>query len=169
MSVGNSFSPWVCWVARNSLPDKEKPGVYIIGRFTQPPPSGAADPFDKNVVYIGESSEGRLQRRWRSFEQAAFKGKGKHRGGKRYSQKFGGDSSVLYVSILPDENIVNGFLEPGKCLFIDNVTGDIKVTDAVELDVLLHEIDDLLVKYVERRLILLYSIAHGNRPACNAD
>lgn len=73
------------------------------------------------------------------------------------------------MSILPDENIVNGFLEPGKCLFIDNVTGDIKVTDAVELDVLLHEIDDLLVKYVERRLILLYSIAHGNRPACNAD
>ena len=169
MSAGIGFSPWVGWAARNSLPDKEKPGVYIIGRFTHPPPSGPADPFNGNVVYIGESSGGRFQGRWRSFERSAFKGEGKHRGGKRYKERFGGDSSVLYVSILPDEDIVKGFLEPGKCLFIDNIAGDIKVTDAIELDVLLHEIDDLLIKYVERGLLLLYSIAHGNRPACNAD
>jgi len=161
--------PWISWDHRNSLPGKDKPGVYLIGRFALPPISGPADPFDEHVIYIGESAGGRFQGRWRSFERSAFKGKGKHRGGKRYKQKFGGDSSVLYVSILPDEEIVKGFLEPGKCLFIDSITSDVKLTDAIELDVLLHEIDDLLIKYVERRLILLYSIAHGNRPPCNAD
>ena len=169
MKNGNiSFAPWVSWTSRSSLPGIDRPSVYIIGRFGQPPPSGAANPFDKNVVYIGESSEGRLRGRWRSFELAAFRGTGKHRGGKRYNQAFGGDSSVLYVSILPDKEIVKVFLRFGRCSFIDDVTASIKVTAASELEDLLWDIDDLLVKYVERRLILLYSIVHGNRPACNA-
>ena len=29
-------------------------------------------------------------------------------------------------------------------------------------------IEDLLIKYMERKLILLYSLDHGNRPICNA-
>jgi hypothetical protein len=151
------------------LRDSDKSGIYLIGRFTQPPPSGTADPFDNSVVYIGESSRERFRGRWRSFERAAFKGTGKHRGGKRYKEKFGGDSSVLYISILTDEGIIKAFLGLEKYSFIEHITDDIKVTDTVELDVLLHEIDDLLIKYVERRLILLYSLIHGNRPACNAD
>lgn len=169
MKTDISFSPWISWNNRNSLPGKNKSGVYLIGRFMLPPISGPADPFDEHVVYIGESASGRFQGRWRSFGRAAFEGKGRHGGGIRYRQKFGGDYSVVYVSILLDEEIVKEFLEPGKYSFIDNITSAVKVTDAIELDVLLHEIDDLLIKYVERRLILLYSIAHGNRPPCNAD
>lgn len=169
MKADISFSPWESWNNRNSLPGKNKPGVYLIGRFTPSPTSGPADPLDEHVVYIGESAGGRIQSRWRAFGRAAFEGKGRHLGGIRYRQKFEGDPSVVHVSILLDEEIVKEFLEPGKCSFIDNITNDVKVTDAIELDVLLHEIDDLLIKYVERRLILLYSIAHGNRPPCNGD
>lgn len=166
MSAGIGFSPWVCWANRNSLPDKEKPGVYIIGRFTQSPPSGTANPFDENVVYIGESSVGRFQGRWRSFDRSAFQGTGKHRGGKRYKERFGGDPTVLCVSTLSDEGLVKAFLRLESCLLLGINAGDAKIPITNEL---LLEIDDLLIKYVERRLILLYSLTHGNRPICNVD
>ena len=166
MSIAIRFSPWVRWAARNNLPDRDKPGLYIIGRFTQPPRPGAADPFDRDVVYIGESSGGRFQGRWRSFDRAAFKGTGKHRGGKRYRERFGGDSTVLFVSTLSDEGLVGAFLKLNRCQLLDINASDAKVPIANEL---LSEIDDLLIKYIERRLILLYSLTHGHRPACNAD
>jgi len=160
------FTPWVSWANRNSLPDKDKPGVYLIGRFKLQPPPGLTDPFEESIVYIGESSGGRFQSRWRSFERSAFKAKGRHRGGKRYKERFGGDSSVLYVSTLSDEGLVKAFLGLDTCSLLDiNADGaKVRITDEV-----LREIDDLLIKYIERRLILLYSLAHGHRPACNAD
>lgn len=166
MSADVCFTPWVSWANRNSLPDKGKPGVYLIGRFEKQPPLGPADPFVESVVYIGESSGGRFQSRWRSFERSAFKGKGRHRGGKRYKERFGGDSSVLYVSTLSDEGLLKAFLGLDTCSLLDiNASGArVRITGAA-----LREIDDLLIKYMERRLILLYSLAHGRRPACNAD
>ena len=167
--MGIGFSSWIRWDVRNSIPNIGKPGVYLIGRFTQAPPSGPANPLEINVVYIGESTDGRFRYRWRSFDRAAFKGKKAHRGGVEYQQKFGGDSSVLYVSILPEDEIAEGLLGIEKCSFIDNITDIVEVNNAVELNVLLGGIDDLLIKYLERRLILLYSITHGNRPACNTD
>ncbi len=161
-----SFSPWANWASRNNLPDKDKPGVYLIARFEQKSPSGPADPFEKSIVYIGESSGGRFQSRWRSFERSAFKDKGKHRGGKRYKEQFGGDSSVLYISTLSGDGLVKTFLGLETCPFLDINASSAKVDMT---DKLLSEIDDLLVKYMERRLILLYSLAHGHRPVCNAD
>ena len=166
MGADVCFTPWVSWVSRYSLPDKGKPGVYLIGRFEQQPPPGPADPFEERIVYIGESSGGRFQSRWRSFERSAFKDKGRHRGGKRYKEKFGGDLSVLYVSTLSDEGLVKAFLGLEKCALLDIRASGAKVDITDEL---LREIDDLLVKYMERRLILLYSLAQGRRPACNAD
>ena len=166
MSLDVCFTPWVSWVNRNSLPDKGKPGVYLIARFEQQPPLEPADPFEKRIVYIGESSGGRFQSRWRSFERSAFKNKGRHRGGKRYKERFGGDSSILYVSTLSDEGLVKAFLGLATCALLDINASSAKVDITDEL---LREIDDLLVKYMERRLILLYSVAHGHRPACNVD
>jgi len=58
------------------------------------------------------------------------------------------------------------FLGLDTCSLLDiNASGaKVRITDEA-----LREIDDLLIKYMERRLILLYSLAHGRRPACNAD
>jgi hypothetical protein len=164
--VSVSFTPWVCWANRNKLPDKNKSGVYLIGRFEQKPSPGPADPSEGSIVYIGESSDGTFQSRWRSFDRASFKAKGRHRGGKRYKEKFGGDSSVLYVSILSVSSLMKAFLGLDTCSFLGIGTESAKVhlTDEV-----LEEVDDLLIKYVERRLIFLYSITHGHRPACNGD
>jgi len=169
MRTDISFSPWTSWKDRNSLPKKNEAGVYLIGRFTEQPPSGPRAPLDEHVVYIGESAGGRFRSRWRSFGRTAFEGKGRHRGGIRYRQKFGGNSSEVYVSILPENEMLKAFLGFGKCSFIDNIPSGVKVTAPIEFDALLDEIDDLLIKYVERRLILLYAIVHGNRPPCNAD
>jgi len=159
------FSPWAKWASRNNLTNEDDSGVYLIARFDQEPHSGPGSPFEKSIVYIGESSGGRLRGRWRSFERSAFKSKGRHRGGKRYRELFGGTSSVLYVSVLSGKGLIKAFLGFERCPFLDISCSSAKA----ETDNLLHEIDDLLMKYVERRLILLYSLAHGHRPACNAD
>jgi hypothetical protein len=164
--MGICFTPWASWANRNSLADKDKSGVYLIGRFDQPPPVGPADPLEKNIVYIGESSGGRFQGRWRAFARSAFKGSGRHRGGKRYKEIFGGDSSVLYVSSLSCEGLMKALLGFDTCslLDIDASHAKLGITDEA-----LPEIDSPLIKYMERRLILLYSLAHGCKPPCNAD
>ena len=164
--MGICFTPWVSWANRNSLADKDKSGVYLIGRFEQLPPPGPADPLEKNIAYIGESSGGRFQSRWRAFARSAFKGSGRHRGGKRYKEIFGGDSSVLYVSALSDEGLMKALLGLDTCSLLNINAGDAKLDMT---DQALMEIDSPLIKYMERRLILLYSLAHGHRPPCNAD
>jgi len=165
MNTDECFAPWVRWADKSRLPDKSKSGVYIIGRFENKPPLGPADPLDKGVVYVGESSTGRLQSRWRSFERSVGS-KGKHRGGKRYKEMFGEDLSVAYISTLSDDRLVKAFLRLDSCAFLDISASDAKVDGTDEL---LWEIDDLLIKYIERRLILLHSLANGRRPACNVD
>ena len=165
MNADECFAPWVRWANKSSLPDRSKSGVYIIGRFENEPPLGPADPLDKGVVYIGESSTARLQNRWRSFERSV-RSKGKHRGGKRYKEMFGEDLSVAYISTLPGDRLMKAFLKLDSCSFLDISASDAKVDGTDEL---LREIDDLIIKYMERRLILLHSLANGRRPACNVD
>ena len=172
MSTEISFSPWVNWASRNSLPGRDKPTVYLIARFEQNPSPGPADPCEKSIVYIGGSSRGRLQARWRSFDGAAFEDKGRHRGGKRYNEQFGGDSSVVYVATLPGDGLITAFLELGTCPLLDisiSNSGSSAKVDITDVILFLDEIEDLLVRYMERRLILLYSLAQGHRPLCNAD
>ena len=164
--VSISFTPWASWAHRNSLDDKDRSGVYLIGRFEQPPPAGPADPLEKNIVYIGESAEGRFQSRWRAFARSAFGVGGKHRGGRRYREKFGGDSSVLYVSALSCEGLMKALLGIDTCSLLDIDADHAKLGMKEEA---LPEINSPLAKYMERRLILLYSLAHGHMPPCNGD
>lgn len=49
------FSAWHPWSDKATLPERNKPGVYIIGRFANCPPAGAADPSGDYVVYIGRT------------------------------------------------------------------------------------------------------------------
>ena len=158
------FTPWLPWASRQQSPYKDKSGVYLIARFLKQPPSGPADPLEDEIVYIGESCKERLQSRWRSFDRAAFRD-GKHRGGKKYKQLFGGTSTVLFVATFPDTDLVESFLTTGVSLLDINRNS---AKDVIDFD-FLNEIDDLIVKYMERRLILLYSLARGHRPLCNVD
>ena len=157
-----TFRPWVRWVNRLSQPDKDKSGVYLISRFEQKPPDGPANPCDQNVVYIGESSRDRFKGRWRSFHRAAFGVNGKHRGGKKYREQFGGDSSVLYVATLSSEVLLRVLLGFATCDWFNITSSNTKVGQN------LAGIEELLIKYMERNLILLYSLEHGTRPICNA-
>ena len=170
MSQDVCFTPWVSWANRNSVLDKGKSGVYLIGRFEKQAAPGPADPFDERVVYIGESSGERFQRRWDSFERSAFGAKARHRGGMRYKERFAGDSSVLYVSTLSDKDLLKAFLGLDSCSLLDINANHPRscITDEA-IDDTLVEIDSLLIKYMERRLILLYAVANRRRPVCNAD
>jgi hypothetical protein len=141
-------------------------GVYLLGQFTGVPNVDVGDPLHENVLYIGESSRERFAGRWRSFGRTAFEGKGRHRGGLRYRAIFGNDSSALWVSVLSSSTLMKGYLGLATCPFLD-ITGN-QSTIGIDEKVLM-EIDDLLVKYVERRLILLHTLAVGHRPVCNAD
>src|SRR4030042_3927871 len=93
-----TFSPWVNWVNRNNLEGEEdKGGVYLFSRFEREPNLGSADPLDKSVIYIGQSSKA-FKNRWELFDEGLrnpmlVKDKpNKYPRAKRYIEKFGPDS-----------------------------------------------------------------------------
>ena len=159
------FSEWARWSSRNRLPNVGKSGVYLVARFEEEPSGGPADPYEKGVVYIGESARGMIQQRLRAFGGAAFQDKGRNRGGRRYRQMFGTDSSTVYVSTLSGPDLVSALLEFATC----SLLGISKSNFKGEMDEVLDEANDLVVKYMERKLMLLYFLAHEHRPACNTD
>jgi hypothetical protein len=159
------FSAWTKWSNRNKLPNVAKSGVYLIATFAEEPPDGPADPREKGVVYIGESASGRIQQRLRAFGRAAFQGKGKNRGGRRYQHLFGTDSSTVYVSTLSGPDLVRALLGLATCSLLDISQNNFKG----EVNEVLDEANDLAVKYIERKLLLLHFLAHEHRPACNTD
>jgi len=169
MSDEIRFSPWVSWVNRNNLAGKGKAdmgGVYLFARFEHEPTLALADPLEKSIVYIGQSSRRTFKSRWDPFERYLKANKGKGRA-KRYRELFGGDLSHLYVSTLPFTELLRAFLKLAPCSFLDIncSSAEVVVTDKFEFT----NVDDLLIKYVERRLILLYALHHGYRPILNID
>ncbi len=162
------FSPWVNWVNRNSCAGKGKKdigGVYLFARFEHEPPPAPADPLEKSVVYIGQSSRRTFKSRWNPFDRA-LKNPRKAKGrAKRYIDLFGPDPSPPYVATLPVQELVRAFLKIGcSCSLLDLDASGAEVGNDF-----LDEIDDLLVKYMERRLILLCAAQHGHRPVLNKD
>ena len=70
-------------------------------------PSGPADPTDKRIIYIGETSRKMIER-WRNFDRAAFLGRdGQHSGGTSYRKVYGDKGRNLYVAAM-------GMELPGK-------------------------------------------------------
>ena len=169
MSQEICFSPWVNWVNRNSLAGKgkeDKGGVYLFARFEQEPPHGPADTLEKSVIWVGQSSKRTFKSRWDPFGRVAFKEMTRKGRAKRYGELFGGDQSHLYVSTLPVQELLKAFLKIRPCSLLDIDAGNAEVDVT---DKFLPEIDDLLIKYMERRLILLYALHHGHRPVLNVD
>jgi len=170
MSSGIYFGSWTDWGSRKSLTDKNKSGVYLISRIEEELLDGPANPFDTRVVYIGETTNGTFEKRWTAFQRAVMTDKGRHPGGKRYKKIYGKDLSFLYVSHIPIELIMKAFLQLEKYSLLDISGHDVKLDLDIELLArLLGEIDNLLIKYMERRLILLYVLHNGHKPICNAE
>ncbi|TRN06915.1 hypothetical protein DM586_21235 [Vibrio fluvialis] len=61
-------------------------GTYIIGQFDVPP-TGKPNELEKNIVYVGETTQ-KLKVRLRAFVKSAFERKAGHSGGWTFSDKF---------------------------------------------------------------------------------
>jgi len=167
-----AFSPWTQWAKRHSLESEQ--GIYLWGRFTQDMPSDTlpADSIQENVVYIGVSCKGEscLKERWHLFDKALShpellqaKPK-KFPRAKRYFDLYGTDRSPLYVATLTSEALMGAFLGLKSFDLLDVVA-----IPPAELESFCIETADLLVRYMERRLILLFARQNGCRPVINID
>ena len=121
-----AFSSWVHWSKRSTLTGIDAPGVYLLAHF-QMPPLGSADPQAQEIIYVGETCDQTLQTRWNNFNNAAFHGKkNTHSGGETYREMFGDNDEQLFVAAFPVSQLTKPPLRP------------------------------LFIRYVERKLILVY-------------
>lgn len=95
MSDVVSFSPWLHWDQRSASPEREGPGVYLLGRFEEGAPT-IVDPADERVLLIAETHGQSLADRWYQFHRCAFNGADGHSGGRTFHRLFtnGPDSPV---------------------------------------------------------------------------
>ncbi len=91
------FTEWYHWKKRCEIKDSDSPGVYILAKFTRVP-NGKADYLNKKIIYIGETCNQFLKRRWYQFDRSAFHHKPGHSGGHSYRRKYGDSGKNLYVS-----------------------------------------------------------------------
>lgn len=134
-----TFQPWVPWANRNDIHGRDVPGVYLLGRFD----SGAPETIDlqaNEIIYIGETCNQTLRKRWYQFHRSGFLRKSGHSGGWAFSDKFCDGRTIesvdwLYVAPYP----VN-MEEPYRSAHI---------------------------RFVERWMLWLYVDRHGHLPPCN--
>lgn len=144
-------------------------GVYLFARFDNEPPPGPVDPLEKSVIYVGQC-QSPFKNRWDPFDRGLANphlAKANPRiypRAIRYIALFGSDRSRIYVATLKSCDLMKAFLRLGCCSLLDlNIGASTAVVDTRFAD----EIKDLLIKYMERRLILLYACRYGHRPALN--
>lgn len=131
------FTKWYKWNDRNSINGLDHPGIYILAHFHKNIPLNRASYLNKEVVYIGETTDRTLIKRLSEFESVAFKKATNHSGGVSYKSLYSNmEKYNLHVAISPAK-------EP-------------KI-----------ELRSLYIKYHERRMILKYAIKYGNLPKCN--
>ena len=98
------FSKWTNWEDREMLKDTRQPGVYILAHFDVAPEQ-PANPVNKQIIYIGETCNQNLRKRWYQFNRSAFEGKFGHSGGNTYRRIFGNLDKNLYVAAFPVNQI----------------------------------------------------------------
>jgi hypothetical protein len=133
------FSEWHKWPNRKSIVNSRDPGVYLLAKFENgQPTSGAADPLESHVVYIGETCAS-LRQRWNQFDNSAFRGRRGHSGGLTYKARINDEGKDLFVAAFAvSENLVPEVLR------------------------------STFIQFVERKLILDFVMNHENRlPFCN--
>ena len=131
-----TFSAWTRWADRTTIDGIDTPGLYLLAQFKNPP-IGNADSQAQEIIYIGETCERTLRKRWDNFHRAAFQGKKNiHSGGETYREKLGDDGNNLFVAAF-SVGESDGQLRP------------------------------LFIRYVERKLILDYALEWDAAPKCN--
>ncbi|MFO8056784.1 MAG: hypothetical protein R6V10_05775 [bacterium] len=100
MQKNKRLSEWMPWSRKDNFNGKNNPGVYVLAKFSGKLPSGPADPSISNVIYIGETCNQSLARRWYQFGRSAFESRGGHSGGWTYLELFGDSGHDLYVAAL---------------------------------------------------------------------
>ena len=98
------FSKWTQWNKRTNINNVNSPGVYVLARFKRVP-SGRANTNNKNIIYIGETCNQTLAKRWYQFNNSAFKDKAGHSGGLSYGKVYGDKGKNLYVAALSVPNL----------------------------------------------------------------
>jgi hypothetical protein len=134
------FSPWVHWDSRDSCENRSGPGVYLLARFEELPPT-EVDPTDEAIILIAETHGQTLDRRLSQFHYSAFRGKWGHAGGVTFHALFGNGPDTatppwLYLSTTP----------------VPPESSDVKSH----------------VQELKNRLLEAYQDRHGLLPCCNA-
>jgi len=94
------FSKWFQWAERTKIENIDSPGVYILAKFKEIP-IGNAKTNDENIIYVGETCDQTLKKRWYQFNNSAFRDKPGHSGGWSYESTFKDNGEDLYVAALP--------------------------------------------------------------------
>lgn len=127
------LSKWIKW---ENKPEIEFPGVYLLGLFEEAPTE--TNPTDERIVYIGETCENYLTKRWNNFDKSALTGLRAHCGGRSFYKEFGSlKNNQLYVCYFTTESSDN------------------------------NDIRSAIIRYVERKLILDYALKWKRLPVCN--
>ena len=96
------FSQWTPWVNRRDIEGCNHPGVYMLALDDALP--AKVELIPKTVIYVGVTYERHLVDRWDKFHRTALKGKGDHKGGETFYDRFGSVAAHvprLYVAALP--------------------------------------------------------------------
>jgi ribosomal protein L19 len=131
-----TFSNWTLWTDRTNIKGVENPGVYMLAHFANPP--NTIDLNEREIIYIGETCDQSLCKRWEAFHGCAVGSRKKgHSGGVTYREVFAGENvEQLFVAALP-------------------------------VDKLSVEIRPLFIRYIERKLIFEYALQWEKAPQCN--
>lgn len=133
------FHGWSSWAEREFLPECQRPGVYLLACFQEGPPT-SVDTMSREIIYVGETVDQTLAKRWYDFARSAFQGKSGHSGGWTFSEKF----------------LENRVSEPPSWLFL------------AAMPVLFEKPRrSAFIRYVERRIIWEYVDHFGEYPSCN--
>ncbi len=104
MSNKARLNGWFRWDDAKGVRGARRPGVYLLAHFDTPP--STIDRKDERIIYVGETCDQTLRKRWARFERSAFRNKGGHSGGRTYFELFGGKGRErLFVAFAtPDDD-----------------------------------------------------------------
>jgi hypothetical protein len=181
-----TFSTWTKWEKRHIL--EQEQGIYLWAIFNKDIPSDKtpADPIQKEVIYIGESckGEGCFRRRWEPFDKGfdyleTVQADPKHndsstrdiKRARRYAKLYGINREPLFVATLTTKSLMGAFLSKQSSCFLDQELLNIPLNPQGDktIESFFETIEDLLVMYVERRLILFYARKNGDMPLINKE
>ncbi|MDM8356170.1 hypothetical protein [Pandoraea communis] len=135
------FSAWVKYGEYQTIWDVRLRGIYLLAHFDTPP-TQAPSVTDKNVIYIGGTTEQSMATKLLKFGQAAFQRAPAHSGGKKYSDGY------LNSSIVE---------EPPENLYVATMGIPLTKTDEAKV----------YIKYLEQAAVWAFFQENKSLPRCN--